>query len=76
MANHNPNSEGLKMMYGGAGSWNFPPLQIGVCALCQEKLRVIGKTHMCTACRAVYIKQDNGLLNYLGKTNERCKETG
>ena len=71
------NSEGIKTMFGGHGRWNEPALPPdNSCALCQEQLQRIGKTALCLVCRAVYVMQENGLWNYLGKTNERHKKTG
>ncbi|MHA1951881.1 MAG: hypothetical protein ACW987_18700, partial [Candidatus Thorarchaeota archaeon] len=68
------NSEGIKMMFGGAGSWNEPALPPrGSCALCQEELQVIELTALCKSCGAFYIRSSTKLWDYLGKVGRYVK---
>ncbi len=73
MSKRKHNSEGIKMMFGGAGSWNEPALPPkNTCAFrCEQQLLLVGKTALCLGCGALYIRRDTGLLDYLGKSNER-----
>jgi hypothetical protein len=62
------NSEGIKKMFGGACAFDAPAIPpLGSCALCQEKLQVIGMTALCRECGALYIKAESKLWNYLGR---------
>jgi hypothetical protein len=64
------NSEGIKMMFGGACAWNQKALApVGSCCFCEETLAKVGRVYRCIdrSCKAIFILQENGLLNYLGK---------
>jgi hypothetical protein len=62
------NSKGLRDMRGGLLPFNGKAfVRDNSCAICEQQLVKVGRCHMCHHCGAVYVVQDNGLLNYLGK---------